>query len=101
MKNVKITVIRRARYDDLIAKYENPIEHACDVEEGSVYISIGGERPEGFCESAWESIAPFARELARGGGNFFDGWMKDPHSAMISCNDGFRPVSFLVEAIDE
>ena len=23
------------------------------------------------------------------------------HSTMISCNDGFRPVSFLLEALDE
>ena len=27
--------------------------------------------------------------------------MKNPASAMLSCNDGFRPVSFLVEALDE
>ena len=43
----------------------------------------------------------FVAELAAGGGNFFDGWMKNPHSALISCNDGFRPVSFLIEAIDD
>ena len=27
--------------------------------------------------------------------------MKNPKSAMLSCNDGFRPVSFLLEALDE
>ena len=27
--------------------------------------------------------------------------MKNDRSAMISCNDGFRPVSFLIEALDE
>ena len=43
---------------------------------------------------------PFVRELAAGGGNFYDGWMKNPRSAMISCNDGFRPVSFLLETIE-
>lgn len=31
----------------------------------------------------------------------WNGWMKNPRSAMLSCNDGFRPVSFLVEALDE
>ena len=31
----------------------------------------------------------------------YDGWMKNPRSAMISCNDGFRPVSFLIEVIEE
>jgi len=39
--------------------------------------------------------------LLHGGGNFYDGWMKNPKSAMISCNDGFRPVSFYLEALDE
>jgi uncharacterized repeat protein (TIGR04076 family) len=42
----------------------------------------------------------FVETLANGGGDFFDGWMKNKHSAMISCNDGFRPVSFLIETID-
>ena len=27
--------------------------------------------------------------------------MKNKKSAMISCNDGFRPVSFLIETLDE
>ncbi len=101
MKKLRITVMRVARYDDLIRRYENPIEHACSMREGQVFISSGAARPEGLCESAWESIRPFAAELAAGGGNFYDGWMKNPHSAMISCNDGFRPVSFLVETIEE
>ena len=40
-------------------------------------------------------------EAFRALGDFYDGWMKNPRSAMLSCNDGFRPVSFLVEALDE
>lgn len=97
MKDIRITVIRKARYDDLSALYENPIENACGLAEGQVFVAREGRMPEGFCESAWETIRPFAEELARGGGNFFDGWMKDPHSAMLSCNDGFRPVTFYLE----
>ncbi len=101
MKKVKITVVRKANYVDLIEKYENPIVHACDMQEGQVYIANGWVRPEGFCASAWESISPFVMTLSHGGKNFFDGWMKDEYSAMISCNDGFRPVSFLLETITE
>ena len=97
MFDVKITVIRKASYPDLMEKYENPISHACDLQEGQVFISKAGEKPDGLCESAWGSMAEFVRELSNGGGNFFDGWMKNPHSAMISCNDGFRPVSFYLE----
>ena len=101
MKPVKITAVRKAAYADLMAQYENPIANACDVEEGMVWFCKNGQMPENFCPSAWESIAPFAKELANGGGNFYDGWMKDPHSAMISCNDGFRPVSFYIETVKE
>lgn len=100
MKKVKITAIRKTQYPDLIEKYENPIKHTCDVETGTVWISENGEKPEKFCDSAWDSMAPFVKTLAEGGGNFYDGWMKDPHSAMISCNDGFRPVSFYLETLE-
>ena len=93
--------MRIACYQDLIAQYENPIEHACDMKVGQVFTANGYQKPEGFCDSAWESIAPFVKVLAEGGGNFYDGWMKNKKSAMISCNDGFRPVSFLLETIEE
>lgn len=101
MKKVRITVMKMACYRDLMELYENPIQHACDMEEGMVFIANGWERPEGLCLSAWESMSAFVMALAHGGGNFYDGWMKNPRSAMISCNDGFRPVSFLLEALDE
>ena len=71
MNKVRITAIRQTVYQDLMAKYENPIEHTCE----------------------------FVESLARGEGNFYDGWMKNPMSAMISCNDGFRPFSFYIEVI--
>ena len=100
MKSVKITVVKMARYEDLMALYENPIEHACDMRMGQTFVSADGEKPDGMCDSAWESMAYFVRTLAEGGGNFYDGWMKNPYSAMISCNDGFRPVSFLIETIE-
>lgn len=101
MKKIKITVMRKACYTDLMERYENPIEHACDMREGQVFIADGWVRPEGMCLSAWESMSPFVMTLAHGGGNFYDGWMKNPKSAMISCNDGFRPVSFLIEVIEQ
>ena len=90
-----------AQYDDLMEKYENPIEHACAMKVGQVFTADGWRRPEGFCESAWDSVSPFVMTLSHGGEDLFDGWMKNKRSAMISCNDGFRPVSFLIEATEE
>ena len=101
MKKVKITVMRRVEHKDLMELYENPLEHACDMQEGQVFIANGWKRPEGLCLSAWESMSPFVMTLAHGGTHIYNGWMKNPRSAMISCNDGFRPVSFYLEALDE
>ena len=101
MKNCRITVMRKAFYKDLADRYENSIEHACDMKEGQVFITDGCKKPEGMCDSAWETLLPFVMTLAHGGEDIYDGWMKDKRSAMISCNDGFRPVSFYIEAIDE
>ncbi len=38
MKKVRITVKKIARYEDLMAEYENPIEHACSMELGQTFI---------------------------------------------------------------
>jgi uncharacterized repeat protein (TIGR04076 family) len=101
MKKVRITVMKQTVYQDLIDKYENPIEHACDMVVGQVFVANGWEKPKGMCDSAWESMSAFVMTLAYGGENIYDGWMKNKRSAMISCNDGFRPVSFLLETLDE
>ena len=77
MNKVRITAVRQTVYEDLMAQYENPIEHTCDVTAGQQWISINGQCPEGMCPSAWESMRPFVESLARGEGNFFDGWMKN------------------------
>lgn len=101
MKKVKITAVKIVRHGDLIKKYENPVSHACDIKEGDTFIADGWNRPQGLCLSAWESMSPFVLALASGGEGLYDGWMKNPKSAMISCNDGFRPVSFYIEALNE
>ncbi|MBQ3835302.1 MAG: TIGR04076 family protein [Elusimicrobia bacterium] len=100
MKAVKITAVKQTEYSDLIQKYENPLEHACDIKIGDVFVSYDAQKPQNLCDSAWESMEKFVKILAEGGGDFFDGWMKNKHSAMISCNDGFRPVSFYIETVE-
>ena len=101
MNKCRITVMKVARYDELIARYENPIGHACDMQEGQVFLANGWQKPEGFCQSAWDSLSPFVLALAHGGRDFYNGWMKNKKSVMVSCNDGFRPVSFYVEALED
>lgn len=102
MKKIKITVMKITEYRDLMKEYENPMENACNMKVGQSFIAENWEdKPEGMCQSAWNSMTPFVMTLALGGENIYDGWMKNPKSAMISCNDGFRPVSFLLETIED
>lgn len=93
--------MKQTVYHDLIEKYENPIEHACQMKVGQVFIANGFNKPHEMCDSAWESMSSFVSTLLNGGGDFYDGWMKNKKSAMISCNDGFRPVTFLIETLDD
>jgi len=101
MRKISITVMKQAVHQDLIDKYENPIQNACDMKVGQVFIANGWEKPEGLCESAWQSMSPFVMTLAYGGEDIYNGWMKNKKSAMISCNDGFRPVSFYIEVLED
>ena len=41
MKKCRITVMRITRYEDLMARYENPIPHPCGLEEGQVFTANG------------------------------------------------------------
>ncbi len=100
MKICRLSVMRMANYADLSAQYENPQPHPCDLEQGQVFYTRG-RQPAGLCDSAWATLSPFVMALGNGAAGLYDGWMKDPASAMVSCNDGFRPVSFLVEALEE
>ena len=101
MSKVRIRAVRQTVYHDLMKKYENPILHACTIRQGQEWISVDGQCPEGMCASAWASMREFVESLSRGEGNFYKGWMRNPMSAMISCNDGFRPMSFYIEVLDE
>ena len=101
MKKCRITVMRIARYEDLMERYENRMDHPCDLREGQVFVANGWQRPEGLCLSAWETMSPFVLALSHGAEDFYQGWMRNKKSAMLSCNDGFRPVSFLLEALEE
>ena len=99
MLDCKITVVKVICHEDLKKLYENHIENACFMKEGDVFLSKNGQMPFGFCAEAWKSVQPVLIELASGKVGLYDNWMKNERTAVVSCNDGIRPVSFLVEAI--
>ena len=58
MKKIRITVMRMASYPDLSAAYENPLEHACDMQLGQVFIADGWRQPEGMCDTPGPASRP-------------------------------------------
>lgn len=103
MKKVKITVVKTAIYPELVEKYGGHPMTPCDYNTpGMVFYTNGWQKPKGLCDNAWKSMVEYCFALAHGGEGIFGGsWMKDKKSALVSCNDGFRPVSYLLEATDE
>ena len=97
MERIRILALRQSEYPDLSKDLENPLGEPCCIKLGSVFYSDGGI-PEGFCPEAWKSLAPFVVSLLNGE-EPIPGWMKNKNQALVSCNDGFRPMSFLLERV--
>ncbi len=101
MKKVRITVLETTLNEKLAEKYGNKTQ-LCELHKpGQQYVSNGWQKPDGLCDSAWKAMESFVFSLSHGSCNFFDGWMKKENQAVISCNDGLRPVIFLLERTNE
>ena len=100
MKRVRIKAVAQAYHKDLAEKYEAPGSFGCEMMIGQEFIMTDHAKPEGLCESAWANLREYALILAYGGTDIYEGWMKDKKTAVISCNDGLHPMSFLLEVID-
>lgn len=98
---VKITVLRRFSPSEVFetspVTLVNPPK-ACELfrDGQEVIVGEGLRMPEGFCDSAWNSIYCSVRTLAFGG-NF--PWFKEKGVAINCCIDGLRPVVFKLERI--
>ena len=108
MYKIKITVLKRMANPDLIAAYagdkvreERLVSPQCGTfTDGQEFLlSDPSEVPDGFCAWAWADIH---REiLAIAGGSDLTPWIKKPGLAIACCTDGFRPVVFKVERMEE
>ena len=99
MRKVKITVLKTTFQEDLVKEYGVDGLSTCPLmEEGQIfYADIS--RPDGFCDGAWNAIYPYVFAMAQGRGDLFDGdWIKTPGVAIVSCNDGLRPVIMKLES---
>ena len=103
MYKVRITISKTTFQDDLAREHGIDDISVCPyMSEGEVYYT-DHDMPEGFCKGAWEAIKQCVWEFADMGydENFhFKEWIKTPSLAVISCNDGLRPVIMKIEATD-
>ena len=96
MRQCRITVLKCMFDRELKEKYiPDPDYGPCPYfDPGDVFLSRDGRQPAGFaCQIGWRSIREEVRNMLRPDSMFPDGM---PH--VVCCNDGCRPVIFLLEA---
>lgn len=104
MKKCKITVLKTTLDKELA--YEFGVEglKSCPMHRAEQVYFADYSKPEGFCDEAWKAIYQYVFALAHGSGKelfYYGDWIKKPSVAIVSCNDGLRPVIFKIEATDE
>ncbi len=102
MKIVKITVLDTSFREDLVKKYGNPDMKPCGVLKAGDVFYATNTCPRGMCDCAWRTMNQYVFALSSGVRKFYgDDWTNRDGIAVVTCNDGFRPVTFLLEATDE
>ncbi len=102
MKKVKITILKTTLQEDLAKEYGVENISTCPLmNEGEEYYADYA-KPENFCDEAWKAIYQYVFALAHGAKNtwYYGDWIKTPGVAIVSCNDGLRPVIMKLEATD-
>lgn len=103
MAKVKITVVKRLNFEEIHAGSEvgcsADMSPVCDqFEEGQEFVTDLSTVPEGFCAGAFVDIFRFVSGL-RSGANY--PWMNEEGKVLACCTDGFRPVVFRLERIED
>ena len=102
MKKVRITILKTTFQQELAEEYGIDGLTVCPLmEEGQVFYA-NYAKPDGFCDEAWKAIYQYVFALAHGADEiwYFGDWIKKPGVAIVSCNDGLRPVIMKLEATD-
>ena len=102
MKKVRITILKTTFQQELAEEYGMDGLTVCPLmEEGQVFYADYA-KPAGFCDEAWKAIYQYVFALAHGADEiwYFGDWIKKPGVAIVSCNDGLRPVIMKLEATD-
>ncbi|MEF8787538.1 MAG: TIGR04076 family protein [Planctomycetota bacterium] len=103
MAPVRITVVRKLDREEIFADVDpgcsSASESVCPMfEEGQQFRAVIDDMPEGFCPGAWTDIFRYVCGL-QAGANY--DWVNEDGKVLACCNDGFRPVIFLLERMEE
>ena len=92
-----------AWHHDLADRYAKPGLGPCKYNrEGMTFLCANDfQKTDGLCDNAWKSMMEYVFALAHGGENFYDGEICNSKQFIASCNDGIRPVSYLIKSIDD
>ncbi|MBO4708332.1 MAG: TIGR04076 family protein [Kiritimatiellae bacterium] len=104
MKKVKITILKTTLDKELAEEYGVAGLKACPMMKVGDVFYADFAKPEGFCDEAWKAIYQYVFALAHGAGKepfYYGDWIRKPGVAIVSCNDGLRPVIMKLEATDE
>ncbi|MCL2198030.1 MAG: TIGR04076 family protein [Defluviitaleaceae bacterium] len=103
MKKVKITVLKKEFYPELADTYltDGKSVGACPIlEVGDSFLFEGSAvMPTGFCPWAWIDI--YRSVTAISAGATYMPWNNKENMQIICCTDGVRPVTFLIEAVND
>ncbi|HIU44023.1 MAG TPA: TIGR04076 family protein [Candidatus Ventrousia excrementavium] len=105
---VKITVVKREYYQDLADRFlANPQKGKCTIFSEGQEFFVTRETynrfpyENDFCIPAWDAIKGKVYAALQGGNFYWQGWMRNPKEQILCCDDGVRPVVFLLERMDE
>lgn len=113
MHKVRITILKTTFDSELAREYGAAGLGPCPMmkrglmkrglmKRGQVFYADYA-KPDGFCDEAWKAIYQYVFALAHGSGKdlfYFGDWIREPGVAIVSCNDGLRPVIMKLEATD-
>ena len=102
MKKVRITILKTTFQQELAEEYGIDGLTVCPLMEEGQGFYADYAKPDGFCDEAWKAIYQYVFALAHGADEiwYFGDWIKKPGVAIVSCNDGLRPVIMKLEATD-
>lgn len=103
MHKVRITILKTTFDSELAREYGAAGLGPCPMMKSGQVFYADYAKPDGFCDEAWKAIYQYVFALAHGSGKdlfYFGDWIRKPGVAIVSCNDGLRPVIMKLEATD-